>query len=282
MDFFTKGDFNMAKYLKELYGSVENLITQAKKGNVSAQIDLGIAYCEGLEDFVEQDSEKAIGWLNTAVENGCVFPSVLQKLGQLLDLKGEPHNQRKAYEMYHRAARLGSTSAQLNLAEMYRCGVEGVVNEDIKEAFEWYKKAAGESAVDYNTDMGALGPLFAATMNKLGNAIDGFRQKALTSLYKYYLEGECPEGRPQPTKAVHYLTRAAELGDTGAQRELGQVYLTGSCEQIKDLKKAKRWLEKASTSGDVMARQVSGLCSHVYFMEFILSKSIWKKSKWVI
>ena len=256
MNFFTKDGFNMGQYYKETYGSGENLITLAKNGNVTAQADLGAVYSEGVEGFVEKDSEKAIGWLSTAIDNGHVLPFTLSKLGELLDRKGTLQCQRKAYEMYHRAAKLGSNEAQLNLAEMYRCGVKGVVNEDIKEAFEWYKKAADESTVDVNTELGAIGRLFAGTMKKMGNALGGARQKALTLLYRYYLEGDCPEGRPQPTIAVYYLTRAAELGDTEAQLRLGQIYLSGSCEQIKDVRKARRWLEKAAASGDVMAKQV--------------------------
>ena len=48
---------------------------------------------------MEKDTEKAIGWLDTAVQNGCTLSSVMQELGQLLDFTGEPHNQRKAYDL---------------------------------------------------------------------------------------------------------------------------------------------------------------------------------------
>ena len=99
------------------------LISRAKKGEVSCQIHLDIPLILAVKGFVEKDTEKAIGWLDTTVQNGCFNPLVLQKLGQLLDLTGEPHNQRKVYDLYHKAARLGSTSAQLNLAEIYRYGV---------------------------------------------------------------------------------------------------------------------------------------------------------------
>lgn len=259
MNFPTKGGLNVEQHYKELYGSIEHLIAEAKNGNTTAQADLGVAYSEGVENFVAKDSEKAIGWLNTARENGYNLPFVLAKLGELLDRKGTPQHRRKAYEMYHKAAELGCTDSQLNLAEMYRCGVEGVVNEDLKEAFKWYKKAADESSVDVNADLGGIGRLVAGTMKTMGNALVGTNKKALTLLYKYYLEGDCPEGRPQPTKAVHYLTRAAELGDTEAQRKLGEIYLSGSCEQIKDVKKARRWLGKASACGDAMAKQVSSV-----------------------
>ena len=257
MNYSSKTGVNVEKYYKDSYGSVESLISLAKNGNVTAQSDLGMAYFQGVENFVEQDVEKAIGWLNSAVDHGCVLPDIFSTLGTLLDRKGTPHYQRKAYEMYHRAAKLGCAQSQLSLAEMYRWGVEGVVNEDIKEAFEWYKKAADESDFEASTDLGGVDRLVAGTMKTMGNPLGGARKKALTLLHKYYLDGNCPEGRPQPTKAVHYLTRAAELGDTEAQLKLGQIYLTGSCEQIKDVKKAKRWLGKAAASGDVMASQVS-------------------------
>ena len=247
---------NFQKFCRETYGSIENLISKAKNGDITAQADLGLAYSEGCGDLIPKDHDKAIGWLSTAVERGCERPFFLGKLGELLDRKGTPVNQRKAYEMYHRAARLGCTTSQLNLAEMYRCGVEGVVNEDLNEAFKWYKKAADEDSFELDSDLGVLERLYAGTMKKIESAVGSSKQRALAFLYKYYLEGECPEGRPQPTKAVYYLTRAAELGDTEAQLKLGQIYLNGSCEQIKDVAKAKRWLGKASASGDIRAKQV--------------------------
>ena len=260
MNFYPKDGVNVEKHYKDSYGSIESLISLAKNGNITAQADLGTAYSQGVENFVEKDVEKAIGWLNSAVDSGYVLPFNFTRLGTLLDGKGTPYYQRKAYEMYHRAAEMGSTEAQINLAEMYRCGVEGVVNKDIKEAFQWYKKAADESEVEASADLGESGRLFAGTMKTMENALGGAtRKQALTLLHKYYLEGDCPEGRPQPTKAVYYLTKAAELGDAEAQQKLGQIYLIGSCEQVKDVNKAKRWLGKASASGNAVAKQVSSL-----------------------
>ena len=245
-------DLTSQKYYIAKYGSIEKLIDKAKNGEIHAQADLGWAYSEGFGDLLPQDDDKAIGWLSTAIDKGYELPHTLGKLGDLLDRKGTIRHQQKAYEMYHRAAKLGCRSSQLNLAEMYRCGVEGVVNKDLKEAFKWYKMAADESASDY--ELGStVQKLLAGTMKKLGN---DSKLRSLKCLYKYYLEGECPEGRSQPTKAIHYLTRAAEIGDTEAQRNLGQIYLSGSCEQIKDILKARRWLKKASANGDALAKQV--------------------------
>ena len=84
MKFFKAEDFDLKNYFKESYGSVDFLIARAKKGEVSCQIHLGTAYSRGIEGFVEKDTEKAIGWLDTAVQNGCTLSSVMQELGQLL------------------------------------------------------------------------------------------------------------------------------------------------------------------------------------------------------
>ena len=251
MNFPFPNDLTFQEFCIDKYGSIEKLIDKAKNGEIQAQVHLGWAYSEGFGDLLPQDNDKAIGWLSTAVDKGYEFPTTLEKLGELLDRKGTIRLQQKAYEIYHRTAKLGSRSSQLSLAEMYRCGVEGVVNEDLKEAFKWYKMAAGEGESDY--ELGRMHKLLSGTVKKLDNAS---KPRALKFLYKYYLEGECPEGRPQPTKAIHYLTRAAEIGDTEAQCTLGRIYLNGSCEQIKDVSKARRWLKKASANGDAVAKQV--------------------------
>lgn len=255
MNFSTIGNLSFEQYLTGRYGTIENLISEAKSGNMEAQTLLGTAYCDGAGNFVSKNSEKAIGWLTTSVENGYVSPYITAKLGELLDRKGTPQHRRKAYEMYRRSAELGCPESQINLAEMYRCGVEGVVNEDIKEAFEWYKRAADEAP--YVTDIGELDRIRAGTLKKLGNVSGSAKLKALKLLYLNYRAGDCPEGCPQPGKAVSYLNRAAELGDAEAQLLLGQIYCEGSCERIKNVEKGKRWLRKAAANGEFTAKQVS-------------------------
>ena len=61
MDFFNPEELNLENQLKESYGSVDFLISRAKKGEVSCQIHLGTAYSRGTEGFVKKDTEKAIG-----------------------------------------------------------------------------------------------------------------------------------------------------------------------------------------------------------------------------
>ena len=124
------------------------------------------------------------------------------------------------------------------------------MNVDLDEAFKWFKRAAGENVVvDTNK--------IAGTMRMLGFEM---KLRALHQLYKYYLSGECPEQQPQLAKALYYLRRAAELGDLESQRELGRVYMTGSCTGYKDLGKAERWLEKAANKGDPESHKVLNYC----------------------
>ena len=261
MNFLKTNNFNFQQYCLQTHGSIKKLFDKAKNGDILAQQDLGLAYYEG-GDFLPKDIDKAIYWLNSAVENGYEDPNILGKLGEALDLKGTPPYQRKAFEMYNRAANLGCTNSQINLAEMYRCGVKGVLNENMEEAFKWYKMAAGENRL---SNVGALEQLLAGAMRTLDNTLGSvLKFRALRLLFKYYLSGDCPEGRPQPTKAVYYLTRAAELGDAEAQLELGQIYLTGGCEQLKDVARARRWLQKASAHGDVRAKQVSVMTTFAF------------------
>ena len=124
---------------------------------------------------------------------------------------------------------------------------EGVVNVDLDEAFKWFKRAAGEGVIVITTNK------FAGTVRMLGFEM---KLRALHQLYKYYLNGECPELKPQLAKALYYLRRAAELGDLESQKELGRVYMTGSCTGYKDLDKAERWLEKAAKKGDSESQKV--------------------------
>ena len=60
------------------------------------------------------------------------------------------------------------------------------MNEDIKEAFKWYKMAADEISND--SEPGEVRDLFNQTVNKLGDAVSGTKQRALKFLYKYYLD----------------------------------------------------------------------------------------------
>ncbi|KAK3707092.1 hypothetical protein QZH41_004163 [Actinostola sp. cb2023] len=244
-------------YILKTYNSMEGLKNRAAQtGNWQAKGDLSLVYLDGIPELnVEKHLDSAIGWMESSIEHGNPVPSGICDLGTMYDLKGTTSYQRKAYEMYLKAAPFGVVRAELNLAEIYRCGVEGVVTEDLKEAFKWYRRAAGEEKVDLDETGEGISremSLMRGTLRRLG--IDT-KIKALRLLHKYYMSGECPEGKPQPLKAIYYLKRAAEIGDIESQKELGLTYLTGVSEVPKDLEKAKRWLRKAANHGSIEAKE---------------------------
>ncbi|XP_031557040.1 uncharacterized protein LOC116293714 [Actinia tenebrosa] len=249
-------NINLKDHILSMYKSVEDLKEKAKADqDWQAQVDLAMAYQYGVPELnIEKDLDSAIGWYESSIHGGNCIPTSILSLGTLHDIKGTVRHQRRAYELYVQAASLGSLQAASNVAEMFRCGVEGVVNEDLQEAFKWYRRAAGEEP--FSDEQGDTSNpssyLIKGTMRNLG--IDA-KLEALKRLHKYYMAGECPEGQPQPFKAVHYLKKAAELGDPEAQRVLGLSYLTGESGNPKDLNKAKRWLGKAANSDDQEAKQ---------------------------
>ena len=235
------------------YGSVEELIKQAKDGNAMAQQEVGLGYYHGYLGFAK-DADKAIGWLEAAIANvhSTIVPcTVIGSLATAYDAKDGSAYKRKAYQLYLKAAKLGDPNSQINLAEIYRCGLKNVVNEDLNEAFKWYRIAAGEE-VDESTQNDPMVKI-ARTLTMM---LPKSKLKALRFLYKYYLIGDCPEGKPQPTKAVYYLNRAAIMGDAVSQLELGKLYMAGKCNLPKDLMKAMEWFEKAKEKGDIEAKEV--------------------------
>ena len=48
MNSFNPSALNFSTYYMEKYGTIENLQRKAKSGEITAQVDLGLAYSEGL------------------------------------------------------------------------------------------------------------------------------------------------------------------------------------------------------------------------------------------
>jgi TPR repeat protein len=249
-------NLNVKDIILSKYNSVESLKEKAGFGqDWQAQAHLGMAYQHGIPELnIDKDFDSAIGWYESSIQNGNCDSLDITDLGTLLDNKGTVTHQRRAYELYMQTVNLGSVRAELNLAEMYRCGVKGVVDKDLEEAFTWYRRAAGEGL--FNDEYEDRSFPSACLKGTMRNADIDSKFTALRSLHKYYMSGDCPERKPQPIKALYYLKKAAELGDTEAQKDLGLSYLTGESGQPKDLDKAKRWLGKAANGGDQEAKEV--------------------------
>jgi len=108
-------------------------------------------------------------------------------------------------------AEAGDARAQNAVAESYD------KNQNYKEAFAWYSKAANYGLARAQYNLGVM-----------------------------YAEGR---GVPQDDKkALDWYSKAANQGDAGAQYNLGQMYRTGRG-VAQDNKKAVAWYTKAANQG---------------------------------
>jgi TPR repeat protein len=176
----------------------------------------------------------------------------------------------KSFELAERCAFIGDSSAQHEVANMYSKGSN--VEKNQKQAMKWYKKSAdqGNSESYYNLAFGYLlgkGVLVdykksmhwlikstgttlyknrdndTSSVNKVfrpehNNRIDS----AIGSLY-YFGAGVLQDNR----KAIKWHTKAANRGYVISQLKLVDIYTE---EPVKNLSKAKFWVEKIYENGN--------------------------------
>lgn len=118
--------------------AVEYLTLAGEAGHVEAQAVLGNLYENGLA--VEKDVDKAITWYLRAAAKGHLYSQCC--LGDLY-LNGARPDPEQAVRWYLRAAEAGQAEAQFNLGRLYETG-RGV-EQNLKAAAEWYKKAADQA-----------------------------------------------------------------------------------------------------------------------------------------
>lgn len=120
----------------------------AEKGHVSAQLNLGVIYNQGIG--VKQNYEEAAKWYKKAAEQGNSKAQL--NLGILYDLgRGVEKNIVKAQENYKKAAMKGMRDAQYNLGIIYYNG-EGGIKSDLIESYAWLalaKEQGSELAAIY-------------------------------------------------------------------------------------------------------------------------------------
>lgn len=114
-------------------------LQDAKAGNTSAQVRLGIAYEDG--DGVAQDYQQAKFWYESAAEKGNSSAQFL--LGCLYDFgHGMKKDVTQAVYWYEKSAAQGNDSAQYSLGSMYENG-RGVT-QDYQEAKNRYLLSANQ------------------------------------------------------------------------------------------------------------------------------------------
>jgi TPR repeat protein len=233
----------------------KGLLAWASKGHAMAQYVLGKHYRDGTNGCVKNDS-KALEWYqkSAAQGNGCAQRSIgyMHEDG-LGGLKKDPAQALKLYlDARESLAQLEEdVFVQYNLGVMYQNG-QGVT-QDLKQAAEWYQKAANKG---YALAQGNLGFMYhnaQGVTQDLKQAVEWYQKaanqgyaNAQSSLGFMYGNGQ---GVTQDLKqAVEWYQKAANQGYAYAQDKLGDMYYSGQG-VTKDLKQAVEWYQKAANQG---------------------------------
>ena len=199
--------------------AVEELKILAGRGDIAAQVRLGMIYLIGGLD-VAPDYTQAALWYRKAAEQG--HAGAQSTLGSLYSGGlGIPENYAEAVKWFGKAADQGDAHGQVSLGMAYESG--SGVPQDYAEAAKWYRKAAVQ-----------------------GNSM---AQKRLGFAYSN------GRGVPQDYRqAFNWYRKAAEQGVHEAQTNLGLMYAEGQGVR-QDYVRAYAWLNISAARGSDVATQ---------------------------
>lgn len=161
-------------------------------------------------------------------------------------------NKREAFNLYSKAAKLGSARAQNELGNMYSNGIGTETN--CNEAVKWYTKASNQNYSNAKENLISFyyyGNCGAKDKNKAFELCTKFAKngdstfmKRLAALYMADSDNR---------NMMLWFTKAANNNDPEAQRLLGCIY-NGGFESIpSNLNKSIYWLQRSTENGDQIA-----------------------------
>lgn len=213
--------------------SFKDILEDANKGEAFAQYTIGVALLDGDEDdrfeeYIEQDVDRAIEWLEKACDQHYLPAQVV--LGRAYFSMGEYE---KAREYIEDAAAQGDETARECLQELFNDDENPDESDDdddgISESphyrFEDLEKAAHEGEIEAQF---ALGGVY------LNGDDDSFDRKV----------------RKNMKKSVYWFKRAAEQGHGDAGWTLAKLYFDEGRDE-----NGEYWLKKAAESGHEKARK---------------------------
>jgi len=224
-------------------------IQAADKGNEKAQIIVGIAYRDGTSGL-DKNWKKAVQYFKMACtldnSEACYEAGSLVAQNDAYD-KAEP--------FMVRAAQLGHTFAQLELAYYYQEPRPGV--QDLKKSKYWFRKAMDAGIAEAKNalwmqdaivnDVPANDMEVIKYYKSLADDNDPVGAFHMGWMYRDGIAGQ----QKNFAKAEDFLKAAAEQGHQEAQFMLAQLYFFGSEEQNfpAQSESALEWLNKAADAG---------------------------------
>lgn len=158
-----------------------------------------------------------------------------------------------------RAARLGSVEAMHDLGDTFRFGIN--VDEDVREAFAWYKGAADEDFIPALTELATCYNFGVGVKMDEQKAIDLYMRAAelggseamcrLADIYFYADE-------PNYIQALKWYRAAAELVDDEGMNRVALCYFNGLGVEV-DKGLAFDWHRKAAELGNVDSMYAVGM-----------------------
>lgn len=161
-------------------------------------------------------------------------------------------------ENQKRLAEAGNPREQFNVALGYDRGLG--VSVDKKMAISWYKRsaAAGYAPAQHNLAYAYCNPGEGVHVNKM-EAVKWFKKSAEGGFVEsMFILGNTNPYNPtiiylnDRTQAMHWLKKAAELGHSQAQCDLGYAYSSGSGLSV-DYNQSVKWYKLSSASGCAQA-----------------------------
>jgi TPR repeat protein len=260
----------------------------AEKGQVAAQIDLGLNYAKGIG--VQKDYATALQWFQRAADQGDAhaqfYVGLMHERGYSVPHSyataliwyrksaeqnfaaaeiamarfyarglGVPRDRAQQAMWLHRAAEQDNALAEFILGNLYRLGV-GVPMEPATAA-QWYRRAVDK---DYGPAEARLGWMYmhglgvpkdyAQAMQLFRRAADKTNAIGQNGLGELYAHGD---GVPRDyIQALHWYRLSADQGNSVAAFNLGMMYEKGHGVP-RDPKEANKWLQQSAGAGNELA-----------------------------
>lgn len=231
--------------LKDTKKAFELFLEAAYAGNVAGEVNVAMAYDEG--EGVVEDKIEAKKWFTLAAEHG--NSKAMTFLGFYKE-KGIPDGKidmKEAFEWYLKAAKVGDYApVQWIVGNCYTKGLMGVEVDDCV-AFEWYLKAAelGHPTAQNNV----------ACEYMKGKIVD--------------LDYEC---------AIEWFEKAVQQDDMYALNNYGMMLFNGWGIQ-RDINRALDFIKKSAELGYPDAQCNLGIC---YFEGWGIERNIDESLKWLL
>lgn len=229
---------------------LQALEDKAEAGDPESETLLALAYHGAT--LLRRDDQQALLLLHKAADQG--FMAAQESLGIFSEMgigmaspaPGE------AIDWYTKAAKQGSLDAATNIGLMYSDGIG--IPKDPAQAVIWFRQAAGggDSTAQYNLALiyrngKGVPPDQKESARWLIEAADHNLVPAIMDLASQSLHPT--DGAPSdPSRAVHYYEKAANLGSASAAAALGGIFESDALGKP-DSAQAIKWYEKAADQG---------------------------------